>query len=133
LAAPALTAATPESAGFSVQRLQKLDAYMQALVDDGHLPGATVLLARHGKVLSFKTFGKMDVNGAPMTRDAIFRVYSQTKVVTGVAMMVLSEEGKWRFMTNHKVHSEFKTLRDEGSERRWLAAIGRLAAFSHNA
>ncbi|MBO9707578.1 MAG: beta-lactamase family protein [Caulobacter sp.] len=94
--APVLSAAAPEAEGFSAERLKRLDAFMQGLVDQGHLPGATTLVARHGKVVSFQTYGKKAVGGAPMTKDTIFRIYSQTKPVTGVAMMILFEEGKWR-------------------------------------
>jgi CubicO group peptidase (beta-lactamase class C family) len=91
-----LTSAEPQAAGFSPERLKRLDAYMQGLVDQGHLPGATTLIARHGKVVSFETFGRKAIGGAPMTKDTVFRIYSQTKPVTGVAMMILFEEGKWR-------------------------------------
>src|SRR6187549_2447703 len=95
-AAPTLVAAAPDAAGFSPERLKRLDAYMQGLVDQGHLPGAITLVARHGKIVSYETFGKKAIGGAPMTKDTLFRIYSQTKPVTGVAMMILFEEGKWR-------------------------------------
>ncbi|KQY92364.1 serine hydrolase [Caulobacter sp. Root1455] len=95
-AAPTLAVAAPDAAGFSPERLKRLDAYMQGLVDQGHLPGAVTLVARHGKIVSYETFGKKVIGGAPMTKDTIFRIYSQTKPVTGVAMMILFEEGKWR-------------------------------------
>jgi len=97
-AAPAaiLAPAAPQAVGFSPERLKRLDAYMQGLVDQGHMPGATTLVARHGKVVGFETFGRKAIDGAPMTKDTIFRIYSQTKPVTGVAMMILFEEGKWR-------------------------------------
>ena len=91
-----LTPATPEAEGFSSERLKRLDAHMQALVDQGHLPGAITLVARHGKIVSYEVFGKKAIGGAPMTKDTIFRIYSQSKPVTGVAMMILFEEGKWR-------------------------------------
>jgi CubicO group peptidase (beta-lactamase class C family) len=91
-----LAPATPEAEGFSSERLKRLDAYMQGLVDQGHLPGAITMVARHGKVVSYQTFGKQAIGGMPMTKDTIFRIYSQTKPVTGVAMMILFEEGKWR-------------------------------------
>jgi CubicO group peptidase (beta-lactamase class C family) len=94
--APSLAASTPDAAGFSPERLKRLDAYMQGLVDQGHLPGAITMVARHGKIVSYETFGKKAIGGAPMTKDTIFRIYSQTKPVTGVAMMILFEEGKWR-------------------------------------
>ncbi len=91
-----LAPATPEAEGFSSERLKRLDGYMQGLVDQGHLPGAITMVVRHGKVVSYETYGKKAIGGAPMTKDTIFRIYSQTKPVTGVAMMMLFEEGKWR-------------------------------------
>jgi CubicO group peptidase (beta-lactamase class C family) len=94
--APVLVSASPDAAGFSPERLKRLDAYMQGLVDQGHLPGAITMVARHGKIVSYETFGKKAIGGAPMTKDTLFRIYSQTKPVTGVAMMMLFEEGKWR-------------------------------------
>jgi CubicO group peptidase (beta-lactamase class C family) len=95
-AAPTLVVAAPDTAGFSPERLKRLDAYIQGLVDQGHLPGAITMVARHGKIVSYETFGKKAIGGAPMTKDTLFRIYSQTKPVTGVAMMILFEEGKWR-------------------------------------
>lgn len=90
-------AASPESVGFDSARLAKLDAYMAGTVAQGRVAGMTTLLARHGKIVSYKTYGKKSLaTGAPMTQDAIFRIYSMTKPITGVAMMILFEEGKWR-------------------------------------
>lgn len=90
-------AASPESVGFDSARLAKLDAYMAGAVTGGRVAGMTTLLARHGKVVSFKTYGKKSLEtGQPMTQDTIFRIYSMTKPITGVAMMILFEEGKWR-------------------------------------
>jgi len=97
--APALEltqAVAPEAVGFDSARLAKLDAYMAKVVADGRVPGMTTFLARHGKVVSFKTHGAKSYGGAPMTPDTIFRIYSMTKPVTGVAMMILFEEGRWR-------------------------------------
>jgi len=54
------------------------------------------ILARHGKIVEYRTYGERDLaTSTPMTRDTIFRDYSMTKPVTGVAMMVLYEQGKW--------------------------------------
>ncbi|MGR4863891.1 serine hydrolase domain-containing protein [Caulobacter sp. LARHSG274] len=92
----ALAPAAPDSVGFSPERLRRLEAYMRGLVDQGHVPGATVLLARHGKIVAFEAYGRKALDGPPMTRDTVFRIYSQTKPVTGVAMMILFEEGRWR-------------------------------------
>jgi CubicO group peptidase (beta-lactamase class C family) len=92
----ALPTATPESVGFSSQRLENLHAILRRVVDSGQIPGAVTILARHGKVVDYKAYGVMDpASGAPMTKDAIFRDFSMTKPVTGVAMMILFEEGKW--------------------------------------
>jgi len=89
--------AKPEEVGFSSERLQRLDAAMQQKVDQKQLAGIVTVLARHGKVVEFKTYGKKDLaSGAPMAKDTIFRIYSMTKPVTGAAMMVLYEEGRWQ-------------------------------------
>jgi CubicO group peptidase (beta-lactamase class C family) len=85
-----------ELAGFSSERLQSLETAMQKLIDDGQLAGSVVMLARHGKVVEFKAQGKKDLSsGEPMQKDSIFRIYSMTKPITAVAMMILYEEGKW--------------------------------------
>jgi len=87
----------PEALGFSSQRLERLHAAMEQEVSRKELAGVVTLLTRHGKVVEEKTYGKKDLaSGAPMTRDTIFRIYSMTKPVTGVAMMILYEEGLWR-------------------------------------
>jgi CubicO group peptidase (beta-lactamase class C family) len=86
----------PEALGFSSERLERLHAVMQQEVDQKQLAGIVTILARHGKVVEERTYGKKDIaSGAPMTRDTIFRIFSMTKPVTGVAMMILYEEGKW--------------------------------------
>jgi CubicO group peptidase (beta-lactamase class C family) len=90
-------AASPESVGFDSARLKKLDDYMAGVVANGRVAGMTTLLARHGKIVEFNTYGKKSLaTGEPMTKDSIFRIYSMTKPITGVAMMLLFEEGKWR-------------------------------------
>ena len=93
---PDMTIVKPESVGFSTERLERLHAAIQQEVDQKQLSGAVTILARHGKVIDYRTYGQRDLaTGAPMTRDTIFRDYSMTKPVTGVAMMILYEEGKW--------------------------------------
>ena len=82
--------------GFSSERLERLHALIQDEIDHRQLAGAVTLLARHGKIVDFRTYGQRDMaTNAPMTKDTIFRDYSMTKPVTGVAMMILYEEGKW--------------------------------------
>jgi CubicO group peptidase (beta-lactamase class C family) len=95
--AAAFAPAAPEAVGFDSVRLKKLDDYMAGVVTQGRVAGMTTLLARHGKLVEFKTYGKQSLaTGQPVTKDTIFRVYSMTKPITGVAMMILFEEGKWR-------------------------------------
>jgi CubicO group peptidase (beta-lactamase class C family) len=90
-------ATTPEAAGFDAARLKRLDDYMAGVVAQGRVAGMTTLLARHGKVVEFKSYGAQSLaSGQPMSKDTIFRIYSMSKPLTGVAMMILFEEGKWR-------------------------------------
>ena len=91
-----MTVTRPEAVGFSSQRLERLHALMQQTVDQKQLAGVVTLLVRHGKVVDYRAYGQRDMaSGAPMTKDVIFRDYSMTKPVTGVAMMILYEQGKW--------------------------------------
>jgi CubicO group peptidase (beta-lactamase class C family) len=91
-----MTPVKPESVGFSSERLERLHALMQQTVDEKHLAGVVTILARHGKIVDYRAYGVRDVaSGTPMTKDTIFRDYSMTKPVTGVAMMILYEQGKW--------------------------------------
>jgi CubicO group peptidase (beta-lactamase class C family) len=91
-----LTVNKPETVGFSSERLERLHALIQDEVDKKQLSGAVTILARHGKVVEYRTYGQRDIATAtPMTKDTIFRDYSMTKPVTGVAMMILYEQGKW--------------------------------------
>jgi CubicO group peptidase (beta-lactamase class C family) len=91
-----MTPVKPESVGFSAERLDRLHAAIQEEVDQKHLAGAVTILARHGKIVDYRSYGTRDMStAAPMTKDTIFRDYSMTKPITGVAMMILYEEGKW--------------------------------------
>ena len=95
-AAVDMTVVKPETVGFSSERLERLHALMQEAVDKKLQAGIVTILARHGKVVDYRTYGERDVaSHAPMTKDTIFRDYSMTKPVTAVAMMILYEEGKW--------------------------------------
>lgn len=90
-------AATPEALGFDSARLKRLDAYMAGRVAKGDVAGVSYLVARHGRIAATGTHGKQSLaSGAPLRPDSIFRIYSMTKPITGVAMMILFEEGKWR-------------------------------------
>jgi CubicO group peptidase (beta-lactamase class C family) len=95
-AAAELPAAKPESVGFSSDRLQNLHSLIQNEIDQKQLAGAVTILARHGKLIDYRTYGQRDTEkNVPMTKDSIFRAYSMTKPLTGVAMMILYEQGKW--------------------------------------
>jgi CubicO group peptidase (beta-lactamase class C family) len=110
-AEPLPKASTPESVGFSSERLKRLDGAMAQAIGSGETQGMITLLARHGKIVDLNMYGER-APGQPMTRDTIFRIYSMTKPVTGVAMMILFEEGKWRLndpITNYI--PEFKELK----------------------
>jgi CubicO group peptidase (beta-lactamase class C family) len=90
-----LTLTKPEEAGFSAGRLQRIDRVIQEYIDKQRIPGAVVLIARHGNIAYYKAFGKNDVeSGDAMARDAIFRIASQTKAITSTAVMMLYEEGR---------------------------------------
>ena len=94
---PDVVLTKPEAVGFSPERLQRLHANLHREVDEKRFAGVVTLLARHGKIVDFDVYGKQDLaSGVPMTKDSIFRVFSMTKTVTAVAMMILYEEGKWR-------------------------------------
>jgi len=92
-----LPSASAESEGMSTERLAQLRSGMKELVDQGRLAGAVTMVSRHGKVVEFDASGKRDIAAnAPMQKDSIFRIYSMSKPITGVAMMILFEDGKWQ-------------------------------------
>src|SRR3990172_3636247 len=88
--------ARPEEVGVSSERLERLTRLVQGWVDERRIPGAISVVARRGKVVHFETFGSMDDEaGKPMRADAIFRIYSMTKPIVSLALMLLYEEGKF--------------------------------------
>lgn len=108
-----LAAAAPEDVGLSTERLSRISKSMQELVDDGRLAGIVTMLARHGKIAHFATFGYQNIaSSTPMAKDSIFRIYSMSKPITGVALMMLYEEGKFRLSDPvAKYIPEFKNLK----------------------
>ena len=95
---PAVTLqpATPETVGISSERLKRLDKNFSEWLSDGRLNGAVALVARNGKIVYHKAFGYDDLGKTrPMKTDMIFRIASQTKAITSVAVMILYEEGKF--------------------------------------
>lgn len=90
-------AATPEEVGLAAARLPRIHDTVQRYLDDGRLAGAVTLVARRGRIAHFEAHGMMDREArTPMRTDAIFRIASMSKPVTGVAIMILMEEGKLR-------------------------------------
>jgi len=87
---------TPEAAGFSSQRLARLDSAMNDWVDNGWMNGAVSLVVRNGKIAHYKSFGYNDLETKiALDKEGIFRIASQTKAITSVAVMMLYEEGKF--------------------------------------
>src|SRR5215216_4521457 len=95
LSAAAAQFGPPPDAKLSVENLSRIDAFINAEVAAGKIPGAIVLIQRHGKLVYFRMFGKRDVDaGIPMTEDAIFPIHSVTKTITSVSAMMLVDRGK---------------------------------------
>lgn len=94
---PVLTEAAPESVGISAERLARIDKMCEEEVAKGNLPGIVALVARNGKIVHWKAYGKADAQaGRDLKRDDIFRIASQTKAITSTAVMMLWEEGKFQ-------------------------------------
>ncbi len=93
--AQGLPTASPEAVGLSSARLARVTDLVKGEIAKGRYPGAVALVARRGKVAYFEALGQRDPqSGAPMTKDAIFRLYSMTKPFASVAAMMLVEDGK---------------------------------------
>ncbi len=81
--------------GFDRDRLGRLDAVLHRYVDEGRLPGVQTLVSRRGELVHRDRYGVTDVEtGAPVADDTLYRIYSMTKPITSVALMVLFEEGR---------------------------------------
>ena len=90
-----LPTASPGAVGMSQNALARIGPAMQAYVDDGRLAAVMTMVARRGQVVHWEAVGTRDTaTGDPVERNDIFRIYSMTKPVTSVAVMILVEEGK---------------------------------------
>src|ERR1700742_2139511 len=90
-----LPRAKPEEAGFSSERLGRIDSALKADIDAGRIPGAVIAIARHGKLVKFDAYGFRDkAAGVAMTTDTIFNIASMTKPMTTVGALMLYEQGK---------------------------------------
>lgn len=87
-----------DAAGLAPETVTRLDAAMSQIVSDNDVAGMVWLLAKDGKIATFESAGYASIEDQrPMTRDTLFRIYSMTKPVTGVALMILHEQGLWDF------------------------------------
>jgi CubicO group peptidase (beta-lactamase class C family) len=106
-----LATATPEEVGLSSQRLARVTEVIKGEIARGRYPGAVAIVARRGKIAYYEALGQRDPqSGAPMTKDAIFRLYSMTKPFTSVAAMMLVEDG--RMLLNDPVSKYLPKLRN---------------------
>ena len=91
---PSLTA-SPHEVGLSAERLERISSITQGFINEGQLAGAVTVVARRGKVAHFEAYGMIDIEAdKPMQKDTIFRIYSMTKPIAAVGVMMLCEEGK---------------------------------------
>jgi CubicO group peptidase (beta-lactamase class C family) len=97
LTVAAVPTGRPEDVGLSSERLQRVNQVIQRYIDAKDLAGAVTVVARRGRIAHFEAQGTMDIeHSVPMRKDAIFRMASMSKPVTGVAILMLMEEGKLR-------------------------------------
>ena len=95
-----LPRAVPEDMGMSTARLERMTPVMQGYVDNGKIPCALTMIARGGRLVHFEKFGTQDVAAKkPVDFDTIFRLYSMTKPITSIAVMMLYEEGHFQLTT----------------------------------
>ena len=92
-----MQAISPKAVGMSAERLARINVKLQEYVDHAKVPGFITLVARDSEVVHFETCGYRDAeNQLPMAKDTIFRIYSMTKPITSIALMMLHEEGKFQ-------------------------------------
>lgn len=108
----------PEELGFSTERMNHVNEYMERYVNDGKVAGFVTLIARRGKVFYFDKFGYQDIGQKiPMAPDTIFRIYSMTKPITSLALMMLFEKGLVRLEDRvSKYIPEFSDLKVLGPD-----------------
>src|SRR3979490_2790537 len=99
---PSLPHAKPESIGLSAIGLQRMSDAFKREVDKGTLPGATAMVARRGQIGWFDAMGRQNpAASAPMTHDSLFRIFSMTKPIVSIGIMMLVEDG--HFILNDPV------------------------------
>src|ERR1700730_10907021 len=97
LAAASIQVAKPEEVGFSSERLARIQQTIKRHIDAHDIAGAVTLVARRGRVAQFEAYGLADLDSRkPMSKDSLFWIASMSKPITGVAILMLLEEGKVR-------------------------------------
>jgi CubicO group peptidase (beta-lactamase class C family) len=122
---------TPEEAGFSPERLKRVDTMAQRYVDEGKLAGLVTLVARHGRVVHVGQCGVQALEMAlPMKLDTIFRIYSMTKPITTVALMMLYEHGLFQLRDPvSKFLPDFKATKVWAGEGELVDPIREIAIY----
>ena len=106
-----------EEVGMSSERLARIDRYLEGEVENDRLPGIIALAQRRGKVIHNSIHGNMDIAAKrPMQADTLFRIYSMTKPIVSLALMMLHDEGKLQ-------------LHDKVS--RYIPSFAKTKVFSH--
>ncbi len=119
LAAREIPTQAPKRQGFDDQRLNRLTAHMESRVADGTMVGGMGAVVRNGRLVYAQTYGMADrENKIPMGADTIYRIYSMTKPITSVAVMMLFEEGK--IALNDPI-------------AKYIPELGNLTVFDHSA
>ena len=137
LADQSLPLAAAETVGMSSKRLERIQSVVERYVDDGDLSGVITLVSRQGKVVYFESYGERDEEaGKPMERDSLVRIYSMTKPIAAVGLMMLHEEGA--FQLNDPVDKfvpEFRDLRvlENGEEVKPLRRMSMHHLLTHTA
>src|ERR1700761_6884975 len=105
--------AEPKEVGLDPERLARIDRHFARYVDDGRLPGWSLAVSRRGRVAHVARYGMRDREaGLPLTDDTIFRIYSMSKPITSVALMMLHEEGAFELKDSlHRYPPEFRDMR----------------------
>jgi CubicO group peptidase (beta-lactamase class C family) len=90
-----LPMAKAEDIGLSTGALARVGRVLGEEISRGRVPGAVALVARHGRLAYYESFGALRPEGAPMAKESIFRIYSMTKPIVSLAAMMLWEEGRF--------------------------------------
>ena len=137
LLASELPSVKPDKVGFSSERLQKISEFTRRAVDEGRHAGFVTMVARRGKIVHFEAVGNYGIdNDKHLEKDTLFRIYSMTKPVTAVAMMMLYEEDKFQMTDRVSKYlpelADLKLFKDgETSEDSFNPTIEQL--FTHTA